>query len=248
MMGDTDDAPDVPSDVSADKRAEFQLERYKTELAAWTAARAATTTRTEADRAHYRALREDLYKSYLDVAAKQLDRALTRGQTVSTAASAIATIYGAVLGLRFVVGSTAATPLPTRGLVPTVFLGLAIVLSIAYLAYLTPRRHLTERPSSANQQVDAGSARDDFIDWSSSTVGDRRYVLQMSVVSLGFGVVYLPLAFLDIKDEGALVPWLIGSGVAVVLGPLLLNGVVDTLGRRRLRLPSRPASGDAPTR
>jgi hypothetical protein len=246
MSGNADDAPPVPADISDAKRADFQLERYKTELATWTAAQAATATRTEADRAHYRALREDLYKSYLDVAAKQLDRALTRGQAVSTAASAIATLYGAVLGLRFVVGSTAVSPLPTRGLVPTVFLGLAIVLSVAYLAYLTPRKQLTERPSSANLQVDAGAARDDFIEWSSSAVGDRRYVLQMAVVSLGVGVAFLPLAFLDITDEGTLVPWLIGSGIAVVFGPLLLNWTVDTLGRVKIGRPS-PSARDGAT-
>lgn len=224
MSGEIDDAPAVPpdNDITA-KIADFKLERYKIQLAAWKAERDALATQVEAYRADYRLLREDVYKSYLDVASKQFDRALTRGQIVSTAAGAIATIYGAVLGLRFVVGSTTIRPLPTRGLIPTVFLGLAIVLSIAYLSYLTPPRNLTTRPKTGSLLQDAKSDRDDFIDWSSMAIGARRYVLHMSIVSLGLGVVFLPIAFLDIKDEGALVPWLIVSGVAVLFGPLVLN-------------------------
>jgi len=54
--------------------------------------------------------------------------------TVQKAAAAIAALYTPLLGVVFSVNDN---PLPSRGVIPVLFLGLAILSSTAYLAYQT---------------------------------------------------------------------------------------------------------------
>jgi hypothetical protein len=118
---------------------------------------------------------------------------------VRTAAAAIATIYAAVLGLAF----SANKPLPPRGLVPAIFLGLAIVLATVYTAFplrqKPKRKYPVESPSP-----EAYTAT--FIWWITDRVFHKAFALRAAVISLGFGVLFLPSAFLSLGAPIATTP------------------------------------------
>ena len=87
----------------------------------------------EGDRAVERAVRQAYYQAVLDLSKASVDRARASGETVQKAAATIVTLYTGVLALAF---SVAEHPLPFRALFAAFLLGLAIVMSTAFLAYL----------------------------------------------------------------------------------------------------------------
>jgi hypothetical protein len=82
------------------------------------------------------ALRAAVQSAYLDVAKGTLDRALKRAEFLTAAAGAIGTSYAALLGLVYSAGGDTPRPLPATGIGPALFLGLALVLSAFYVAYI----------------------------------------------------------------------------------------------------------------
>jgi hypothetical protein len=77
------------------------------------------------------------YTGYIDVSKAQVDRITARAEFIQKAAGAVGAAYTAILAFSLALGTTGANPLPARVILPTIFLGFAIVLSAAYLAYLT---------------------------------------------------------------------------------------------------------------
>ena len=139
------------------------------------------------------ALNQAFHQGLMDVEKGSIDRALAGAESVRNAAAAVGVIYTGILGLAFSVGDR---PLPLRGTIPALFLGLSIVLATAYMAYLTDPPAGTQWPEGARSTLENQRERTAaFIDWVGEKVRNRAYVLQASVAALGFGVAFLPVGF-----------------------------------------------------
>ena len=68
--------------------------------------------------------------------------------------------------------------------------------------------------------------RDDFISWTSDVVLQRVHWLQSAIISLGFGIILLPVAFLDIQAPYV---WLSAalSLALIMLLPTLLSRLAE---------------------
>ena len=156
----------------------------------------------EEDGKRFSAFHANLAELYLGSVA----RTRSAAEAVRNAAAAIGTIYAAVLGLIFLTNR----PLPLRGLIPAVFLGLAIAGASAYLAYMRPWVGDGRPPSypeeSARDTVAAIRAQQDRRTRSLRRQAQkanyrRSYLLRVAVLSLGFAVLFLPAAF--VRHPGA---------------------------------------------
>jgi hypothetical protein len=134
------------------------------------------------------------HDALVDVSKASIARATSGAESVRTAAGAIGVIYTGILGLSF---SVSDNPLPIRGLIPAVFLGIAIVMATAYLAYPTEPVSSADWPSGGRSTPENLEERTTaFIEWVVGLVTSRGYALRVAVVSLAFGVVFLPVGFL----------------------------------------------------
>jgi hypothetical protein len=148
---------------------------------------------------------QDLNSAYLDVAKEQIGRSQARATFVAQAAGAIGTIYTAILGLAFGFIHGSEKPVPATGIIPAIFIGLALVLAGAYAC----SSYIVEKPASVASDPSEQALieqRNAFIVWTSKIVTQRLYFLHASLISLGFGVIFLPAAFLSISE---IVVWII---------------------------------------
>jgi hypothetical protein len=148
--------------------------------------------------------------AYLDVAKGQIDRSQARATQVVTAAGAIGTIYTAILALRFnSSGSSGTVSLALTAIIPAIFLGAAIVFAVIYLAYITPQsRSVKIAKPSGIASFRVQEQRDNFIKWANAIVHRRLSSLHAAAISLGFGVVFLPVAFLTISPTSERYVWI----------------------------------------
>jgi hypothetical protein len=137
----------------------------------------------------------------IDVLKASIERSRDSAKTIQTASTAIATLYTGLATLVFSVSDK--SPLPLRGVLPVLFLGGAIVLSTAYLAWLGPASKVGPFPKT----VDAVSVRVErvkwFNNWISLSVLRKAWVLRLSVLYLAAGLIFLPTAFLPINASTA---------------------------------------------
>lgn len=147
----------------------------------------------------------EFQKALLDVAKAGIDRSRANAETVQKAAGAIGTIYTGILGVTF---SVTSRPLPTRGVLPAAFLGIAVALSTAYLAYMSRRPDMSVNALDAGRTGLAGQfERVSFLlRWVRRTVRRRAWLLRSSVIGLALGVVLLPVPFVSWGGHAATVP------------------------------------------
>jgi hypothetical protein len=147
------------------------------------------------------ALQKAFVDGVIDVAKGSIDRARAGAELVQKGAAAVVTIYTAVLGVSF---SVAERPLPSRGVIAPVLLGVAVVLSTVYLAYQSKPDddvdELDEEPSSHATALEVARR---YVMWTRSGASQRRYWLRASVVSLGLALVFLPAPFVTFKSSDA---------------------------------------------
>ena len=168
-------------------------------------------------------LAEAVQNAYLDVAKGQLERSNSAAEFVQKAASAIATVYTGILGLSFAVGQGKLVPLPSRGVAAAVFLGTSIFLATAFRAYITKPAGTVEENSGDLIPDIQRSRRNTFIEWAQRGPLSRELLLQMSVISLGIGVMCLPLPYIEFGDQRVLYQVIpIGLAVTIVL-PLFVR-------------------------
>ena len=178
-----------------------------------------------------RALREDdrsktVHDARVEIAKTSIARARSGADFVRNVSAALVALYTGIAGLTF-----AATdkPLPPRGMVPGVFLGAAVVLAAASVAWLG-RVAASPAPVPHSSLHRYEEARlNAFTRWSADTALGRSYLLHTAVLSLGAGVVALPLPFLDVGDVAG---WLfLGIGVVALAGFAWARG--RTVGGRK---------------
>ena len=140
------------------------------------------------------AIEEKFYESVFDVAKGSIDRARASADFVQKAAGAIATIYAAVLGVAF---SVSDRPLPARGVIPAVFLGIAIICATYFIAWLPEPTAQTEEEDAHEEEPLREQLANQFVLWTKQAALDRRKWLRASVVALAAGVLFLPAPFLS---------------------------------------------------
>ncbi len=129
----------------------------------------------------------------MSLAAASVDRAQSAALSVQRAAAAIALLYTGVVGLAF---SVTSRPLPSRGSLSPVFLGLAVVLATAYVAYLGPNRATVSPPRPGpGLEAQALERLSVFIELTQAVVAARSRLLRSSVAALGLGLALLPAPF-----------------------------------------------------
>jgi formate-dependent nitrite reductase membrane component NrfD len=157
-----------------------------------------------------------IHDARVEVAKATIERGRAGAEFVRNAAAAIVTLYTGVLGVAFAATENG-TPLPARGLVPAVFLGLALASASAYAALLASVPAPNAPIPHADLEIFQERRLDAFIRWVTRIALGRVYFLHASVLMLGMGVLFLPAAFLDIAS------WLVfGTGAVALLVALLL--------------------------
>jgi hypothetical protein len=190
--------PEPPKAVDENTKALYsaQLEVRKKRTDAEIARRQAEVDAEIASNAAYE-------EQMLTTAAASIDRSRSSAETVQKAASAIVTLYTGVLALAFSVNSR---PLPSRGLIPAILLGLAIVCSTGYLAYLSePGDTAGTKPTSMLREM-ARRRLVAFILWARAASLTRSYWLRASVLALGASLAFLPAPFVTIGKKSTSVP------------------------------------------
>ena len=145
---------------------------------------------------------QSVQNAYLEVAKGTLDRAAAKANFVQGAAVAISGAYVAVLGLSF--AGSQGSPLTARGIVPTLFLSLAILFAAAYSSFLTKLDDVQILSSDGTLIDSQRQRRNSFIVWARTPALARRYLLQTAIISLGLGTLLLPIPYLEIPDQIAI--------------------------------------------
>jgi uncharacterized membrane protein HdeD (DUF308 family) len=132
------------------------------------------------------------HETIAEVSKGSIERSRDSAKYVQTAAAAIAALYSGLLGLVF---SVTDNPLPVRGVYAAVFLGLAIALATAYLAFLTKPRPPSLYAGGASQTEMQLNRTGYLTQWINATVQDRRWAIRASVLSLAIGVAFIAAPF-----------------------------------------------------
>lgn len=142
-------------------------------------------------------------QALLDVGKGALDRSRANADVVQKASSALVALYTGALALAF---SVADHPLPLRGLIPAMLLGVAVVASTAYLAYVTdPLDVEGPRPTSSLREF-ARRRMVTFLIWTRTAALARVYWLRVSVLALAASLAFLPAPFVDGSGQSKVTP------------------------------------------
>lgn len=154
----------------------------------------------EADDKIEGALLQDFHQSVRAVAKSNAERVAAIAETVQKAAAAVIGIYTALLAVLFAVGEVG---VPPRAILPALFLGVSVVLSTAYVAWIrkTPDQEL--RVAQGPPRAKAVTQTANFIRWSRRQYLSRAHYVRGSVVSLALGLLFLPAPLLTTGDAPA---------------------------------------------
>jgi hypothetical protein len=193
--------------------------QHKLELAK--AAETAEASKVSAIFGNDYAQQQAVLNAYIEVAKGLQTRAVTLADFVQKVAAAISSLYLGVVALSYGLAA-GAEKLPASGIVPTVFLGFALFLATYYLAFITkPKPVVEQAPGSGDFAAVQKARRDNLIVWARNGLLQRRYALQASVISLGFGVLALPLPYLAVHP-GVMTLFVLTGVFAVFVLPVML--------------------------
>jgi hypothetical protein len=146
------------------------------------------------------AVAQEYYKAVLEVAKGSIDRARASAEIVQKASAAIVTLYTAVLAVAF---SAADNPLPGKTLFAAVLLGVAILLSTAFLGWVPEAEPKEER--DVIQEAEGATLGEVltsvFVRWTRKAALQRGRLLRGSVVALAGAVALMPAPFVTIGGK-----------------------------------------------
>jgi len=175
-------------------------------------------------------LRSALHSAYIEVAKDSIARSLQRAQFLTTVAGTIVTLYTGLLGLVYSLATKPIRPLPARGIVPAVFLGLALVFSATYVAFLRSKTR-RGRPLPSGIGADIQEQRlVSFIAWVSVSIQQRAWAMRIAVICLGEGVALLPLPFISLKHWQTLT--LVCLAIGVLMGWIVFAEIVPQVWKK----------------
>lgn len=191
-----------PADLSAaakaryDKELEAWLEDWKQQAADSAKEIEVQEARQDADIAAETALVKSVHDAYVATTQSSLDRALTRMNVVTASVGAITTVYTGLLALVYAAKTGAGKPFTLVGVVPALFLGLALFLVTVYAAMF--RKSIAVQgpllaSGSGGQVVELRLVA--FMQWCFGGVLARAWALHAGIVSMGVGIATLPLPF-----------------------------------------------------
>jgi hypothetical protein len=216
----------VPSDIIANDA--LKKARYSAELGVVTNQLAALADIKKAARANFDAMNQAVFNAYLEVAKGQIDRATARAEFIEKAAGTIATLYTGILAFTFNADVSKGKAFPAIGIAPTIFLGLSIVCAMFYLAYITHPKPFKASASSGLLTQHLINERNDFISWASKSVLERAPWLQTAVISLGFGVILLPVSYLTSAISEAILWYIVAACGLFTIAHLVIRLVIQT--------------------
>lgn len=142
---------------------------------------------------------KSFYDSMSTMAVEGIERARSAAELVQKASAAVVTLYTGTLALVF---SVTDNPLPSRGILAPLFLGAAVVLSTAFVAYLGPTSGFQRGPAPAQGLEPKAFQRLNTLIRVSNGIATRRsWCLRASVVALGVGLVYIAVPFISFETE-----------------------------------------------
>jgi hypothetical protein len=142
------------------------------------------------------ALEKSVHDARIEVAKGAIDRSHAGAEFIRNAAAAIATVYTAVLGATYGAAGKIEQA-PPRAIVPALFLGVSLVCAAAYVAFLT-RGEKTGAPTAHDAlRVYQENRVNTFVEWVALYAFRRAYALHAAVLSLAFGVAFLPVPFIE---------------------------------------------------
>jgi hypothetical protein len=140
-----------------------------------------------------RELNQKMIDTLATLTVGSVERARVGAQFLQTAASAIAVLYTGLLGAIFVADQAA----PTRSIIPLLFLGAAITLATAYLAFVGPGKGIS-RPRFDNVPSEDPWVRLDYINtWVREVTLPRAWALRGGVVTILIAVLFLPVPIIQ---------------------------------------------------
>jgi hypothetical protein len=190
------------------------------------AARAvAEVARGTADYSFHDNMSIEFYKAYIEIAKGTVERSQKRVEMLQAAALAIGGLYTGIAAYIFKTADKAAAGdaalgiknFPNRGVIPTMFLGAAIVFAMAYLSFLTQPRAGDPVEGIGSIRGDLNQQRNNFVKWMTDVPWWRTGCIQLAVISLGLGVAFLPIAFTNISDHDAFRAAIIASTAVIVI-------------------------------
>lgn len=141
------------------------------------------------------------YDSVVGLAVGSVDRSRTAADLVQKSSAAVAALYTGILALVF---SVTDNPLPARGALTPFFLGLAVVLSTAFIAYLGRPGESTPGPAAALTVEGKGYAQlNTLIEMTTKLAVRRSGALRASVVALGVGLAFIVMPFISVTAPPA---------------------------------------------
>jgi hypothetical protein len=195
------------------------LERYKQQLSDSAVRAALEATRFDTVRAADTTLVQALHAAYIATSQSAIDRSLTRINVVTASIGAITTIYTGLIALVYAAKSDSGKQLTGTAIIPAVFLALALLLVAVYAAMF--KNSTSEGgplvPSGAGDGL-RESRLDTFMNWCFATIGARIWALHAGIISLGFGVVSLPVPFIKLPNGIPLIILIIGLLATVLVG------------------------------
>lgn len=132
------------------------------------------------------------HEKITELAGGSVERSRDSAKYIQTAAAWIATLYTGLLALVF---SVTENPLPLRSVYAAAFLGLAVALAAAYLAFIGNPGKLKMFDGGGSLTEQQMNRTGFLIKWVNATVRDRRWAIRASVVCLALGVAFIPTAF-----------------------------------------------------
>lgn len=236
MGSQPSDTPDwPPTDDGVYSPSEKAKSVFEAEVALVSAKEKANLDDQNARSARFRALADaeraadlaNLAKFFDNVSTLSVgavERARAGAEVVQKASAAIVALYTGILAFVFAAGDN---PLPARGVLAPVFLALAVVLSTAYLGYVTPSQDVAKVATNVSGVEMKTYARLNTTTAIASTISTRRsYWLRASVLALAVGLVCIVLPFVSFS---AGTPAVASASTAAPAWPTPTPGIPDAL-------------------
>jgi hypothetical protein len=194
------------------------LEKWKQQVSRDAVAAALRASREDTDRATEVASVKSIQDAYVAVTQSSLDRSLTRVNVVTTSISAIITVYTGLLALVYAAKPGDGKVLTPVAVIPALFLGLALFLVTIYAAlFRSSQKEAALLPAGIGGRI-AEIRLVTFMRWCFAGVLARSWALHAGLVSLGLGVVTLPVPFIAMKGWQQIAILVVGLALVGIAG------------------------------
>jgi hypothetical protein len=155
-----------------------------------------------------------IHDARIEIAKGAVERAHGAAEFVRNAAAGVLAIYEVVLGVRFVADKA---PLPPSGLLPALFLGIALIGATLYVAMVGPSSEVPAPVPTADARAYQERRLNTFVDWVSKVALARVGALHGAAFALALGVVFMPAPFVGVDAATAVLAGVVGLALVVLL-------------------------------